>query len=312
MRPAKPESPGAIGRTRAAAALGSAALLTSAALAGCASGGSTVAAVGAVGAVHDPVASGVAASTSAAASPDPASGPIRPGPPSALPASVWIAPAQAPLDAAYNWQAVGPIALAAAAPTFEFEQLCQTTRPTPTAAEGKVFISAVATLDSGPGSTDGAAGTGGAAGANGSAAAADASAAAAETAALPHGADWTAQESIAHDPSIDSAADQVAFGTFTDLTRELESCAQVIAGAQVTVSTDSGQEFAATVTIPTATGATATLHDYLLVPDGTVVELAFWVTPGAGGQPVTAWTDVPDSAVFAALKAPVCGTYHDC
>jgi hypothetical protein len=218
---------------------------------------------------------------------DPAS---KPEPASALPDSVWIEPAQIPLEAVYTWQPPSAHAYGTAAPQFEFEQLCQTTKPSSVAALSKVFKSATATLTAGVGAT----------------------AMAAAGASSAGGAGWLAQEVVTHDPSLDSASDQVAYAAFADLTKELQSCAQAVAGAQVTVSTNGAMDFAATVTIPTATGATATLHDYLIVPDGTIVELALWVVPNAGAQPVAPWSNMPDASVFSALKSPVCGTYHDC
>jgi hypothetical protein len=309
----------------------SGALLLSAALAGCSADGTTAAADGVSGgsaAASGPAVHAHPGAASAAPTGRFAEAPLQ-GPPSALPASVWIAPGQTPLDAAYTWQAPKDRARGSTAPTFEFEQLCQTTRPTSVVEAGTFFTSAAATFtpraggSGGPGSSPGSGVNAAGGDADGPApgtAAGSPAGAGTESGSRPDtaapgssgGADWRAQEDITHDPSIDSGSDQVAFGAFVDLTDELRSCAQAVAGAQVTVSTDGGQEFAATVTIPTPTGSTATLHDYLAVPDGTIVELAFWVAPNAGAQPHTPWTTVPDATVFAAMKAPVCGTYHDC
>jgi hypothetical protein len=309
-------------RAPLAAALVAALILPAALAAGCSSAaGSPAAAPGSadsdatVSAVHGPAdhasASGSNPGTATSqpgavpAEQLPAVAASKLGPASALPDSVWISPAQIPLDSAYHWQSPAAQAYGSTAPQFEFEQLCQTTKPNSVAALAKSFTSATATLTAGANITGGAAGTAGASGAG-------VSAAGTSGASGESGDDWLAQEVVTHDPSLDSASDQVAFAAFADLTSELQSCAQAVAGAQVTVSTDSAMDFAATLTIPTSTGATATLHDYLVVPDGTIAELALWVAPNPGDQPAVPWSNVPDSSVLSALRSPVCETYKDC
>ena len=197
---------------------------------------------------------------------------------SGLPGSVWVSPAQIPLDSSYHWQSPSGLAQGGNL-VFQFEDLCETSIPASVGALDGQFTTATATM-TGNASSSG-------------------------------NNDWVAKETITHDPSVDSGSDQVAFGAFTDLVASLKTCAQS-QGVHMTVTTDSGENFAATATIPTSTGATLTVHDYVTVPDGTLVELALWAAPYAGNSVSVPWAKVSDASVLSAISSPVCGTYHDC
>jgi len=234
-------------------------------------GSSSSAATATTGAAASSAATG--ATTSATSNP-----PIAGATPSGLPGSVWISPAQIPLDASYHWQAPTSVAQAGSL-AFQLQELCQTAVPASVSALDGQFTTATASMT----------GNGTSSGDN----------------------DWTAEETVTHDPSVDSASDQAAYGAFTDLVTSLKTCGQKL-GVHMSVTTDSGENFAATVTIPASTGAIISVHDYVTVPDGTIVELALWTAPYAGNSVTVPWTSAPDSTVLSALSSPVCSSFKDC
>jgi len=193
-----------------------------------------------------------------------------------LPNSVWISANNIPLYTAYHWASPAGAAKAAKDPKFEFESLCRSQRSTDLDGVTSRATVGQAVLGSGGGQ------------------------------------DWQAKETIVYWPGKSSGAVQTAGALFRGLVDELKACGTSAPGATVKVTTEDSTYLAATITVPQAGGATATLHQYLSNTSATVSELALWAAPPAGGKPKVAWSAPSDAGVIKTLEAPLCSTFQDC
>jgi len=203
----------------------------------------------------------------------------------ALPSSLWLSASQIPMESSYHWQSPaaedkqGKASTAANWGQFWVTQACGATLSSGDTSSLAVLPVAQSYITPT---------TGGASGNN----------------------DWLAQETIV---GGGSAASQSQFALFQDLVSEAKSCASTTSGASVQVGTDQGSEFAATLKIPTSTGATLTVHEYLAAPFGYLVEFAMWVSPYAGNPgPTVPWDGTSDASVLSAIQAGPCAASKAC
>ncbi|GAA2740354.1 MULTISPECIES: hypothetical protein [Kitasatospora] len=260
----------------AAAALCCAAALTACDPDGSGSDGATATAASST----SPSAASAPASAPASAAASASASAGKPGgAPSTLPAGIWIATTDVPLDSVYHWQTPSAVAKAAKAPAFQFETLCHSKRSADldTTAKG-AQNGAVAQL-----------GKGGA-------------------------AEWQAQETIlSWGPAKSSGPAQTAYAFTGSLAAEVKACASTAPGATVKVDTeDGGNLFVATLTVPQSGGGSVTLHEYLTTSGATVAELSVWASVPAGGKPRTAWSAPSEIEVGKALGVPICTALKDC
>ncbi|GAA0689567.1 hypothetical protein GCM10010193_49730 [Kitasatospora atroaurantiaca] len=193
-----------------------------------------------------------------------------------LPNPVWISANNIPLYSAYHWASPAEAAKTAKDPKFEFESLCRSKRSTDLDGVTSRATAGQALLGSGGGQ------------------------------------DWQAKETIVNWPGKSSGAVQTAAALFRGLVDELKACGTSAPGATVKVTTEDSTYLVATITVPQAGGATATLHQYLSNTSATVSELALWSAPPAGGRPKVAWSAPSDAGVLKTLEGPLCSTFQDC
>ena len=199
----------------------------------------------------------------------------------ALPASVWTAPAAIPLDAVYHWPSPAAVDKKASTPTLTAVQDCQLALSSGDKSELAAFPAAQADLSA----------TSGAAGGQD---------------------DWTAQETVLAAGDTSSGDIQGIYMLYTDLVAAVGRCANTAPGAKLADVSTSAAGYAATITIPTSTGTTLTVHEYLAAPYGYLVELSVWVAPYAGDKPSASWAGASSGAVLAALAAGPCAVSKVC
>ncbi|MBR7832818.1 hypothetical protein KDL01_06070 [Actinospica durhamensis] len=200
---------------------------------------------------------------------------------SALPASVWTNPSAIPLDAAYHWRSPAAVDKKASAPILTAVQDCQLALSTGDRSELAAFPAAQADL------TPTSGGTGGR-------------------------DDWSAQETVLATGDTSSGDIQGIYMLYGDLVASVGKCAASASGAKLTNVSSSSAGYAATLTIPTSTGTTLTVHEYLAAPYGYLVELSVWVAPYAGDKPSAAWNGASSGTVLAALSAGPCALSKAC
>lgn len=199
----------------------------------------------------------------------------------ALPAGVWTSPSAIPLDAAYHWQAPAAVDKKASAPTLTAVQDCQLALSADDKSELAAFPAAQAEL------TPGSGGTGGQ-------------------------DDWSAQETVLSTGDTSSGDIQGIYMLYTDLVSRIGKCASTATGAKLTNVSSTSAGYAATITIPTSTGTTLTVHEYLAAPYGYLIELSVWVAPYSGDKASAAWDGASSSAVLAALSSGPCALSKAC
>ena len=199
----------------------------------------------------------------------------------ALPASVWTNPSAIPLDAAYHWRSPAAVDKKASAPTLTAVQDCQLVLSAGDRSELAAFPAAQADL------TPTSGGTGGQ-------------------------DDWSAQETVLATGDTSSGDIQGIYMLYSDLVASVGTCAGTASGAKLTNVSSSSAGYAATITIPTSTGTTLTVHEYLAAPYGYLVELSVWVAPYAGDKPSAAWNGASSSTVLAALSTGPCALSKAC
>jgi len=199
----------------------------------------------------------------------------------ALPAAVWTNPAAIPLDAAYHWPSPAAVARRATAPELTAVQDCRLTLSSDDKAELGAFPAAQADLSPGTGGTGGR-------------------------------DDWAAQETVLAAGDTSSGDIQGIYLLYTDLETLIGQCAKIAPGAKLTGVSSTRAGYAATISIPTSTGTTLTVHEYLAAPYGYLVELSVWVAPYRGEKASAAWAGAPPNAVLAALSAGPCALSKAC
>lgn len=199
----------------------------------------------------------------------------------ALPASVWINPSAIPLDAAYHWSSPAAVDKKAGNPELTAAEDCRLSLSGADKSALGVFPAAQAQL----GPTSG--GTGGQ-------------------------DDWTATETVVAAGDTSSGDIQGVYMLYHDLSGLIGKCANAAPGAKVTDVSSTQAGYAATITIPTSTGTTLTLHEYLAAPYGYFVELSVWVAPFHGDKPSAAWDGASAGSVLAALASGPCAASKAC
>lgn len=202
---------------------------------------------------------------------------------SALPAAVWTNPSAIPLDATYHWRSPAAVDKKASPPELTAVQDCQLALSSADKNELAAFPAAQADLTPNTGGS----GSGGR-------------------------DDWSAQETVLATGDTSSGDIQGIYMLYTDLVGQIGKCANTASGAKLTDVTSTQAGYAATITIPTSTGATLTVHEYLAAPYGYLVELSVWVAPYDGDKASTAWDGASSSAVLAALSSGPCAPSKAC
>lgn len=196
-------------------------------------------------------------------------------------AAAWIEPSAIPLNATYHWPSPASAAKAAKSPVLSAVEDCGIALASGERAELGAFPAARAALHPTSGGTGGQ-------------------------------DDWTAQETVLATDDTGSGDVQGIYSLYTDLVAAIGRCAQSAPGAKVAAVTSRGSQYAATVTIPTTTGSTLTLHEYLAAPYGYLVELSVWVVPYAGDEPSTAWDGSAASEILSSLQSGPCSITKLC
>ncbi|WP_034262881.1 hypothetical protein [Actinospica robiniae] len=199
----------------------------------------------------------------------------------ALPAGVWTNPSAIPLYAAYHWRSPAAVDKKASVPVLTAVQDCQPALSADDKSELAAFPAAQADL------TPTSGGTGGQ-------------------------DDWTAQETVLSTGDTSSGDIQGIYMLYTDLVSQISKCAATATGAKLTSVSSTRAGYSATITIPTSTGTTLTVHEYLAAPYGYLVELSVWVAPYSGDKPGAAWDGASSSAVLAALSTGPCALSKAC
>lgn len=199
----------------------------------------------------------------------------------ALPASVWTDPSAIPLDAAYHWASPAAVGKKSSSPELTVVQDCQLSLSSADKSALGVFPAAQAQLSPTRGGTGGQ-------------------------------DDWTAQETVVAAGDTSSGDIQGVYMLYHDLSGLIGKCANAAPGAKVTEVSSTQTGYAATITIPTSTGTTLTLHEYLAAPYGYFVELSVWVAPFHGDKPSAPWDGASPSAVLAALASGPCAASKGC
>lgn len=199
----------------------------------------------------------------------------------ALPAAVWTDPSAIPLDAAYHWRSPAAVDKKASPPELTAVQDCRLALGSTDKAELAAFPAAQADLTPS---------TGGSGGQD----------------------DWNVQETVLSTGDTSSGDIQGIYMLYTDLVGRIGKCANTAAGAKLTNVSSTQAGYAATISIPTSTGTTLTVHEYLAAPYGYLVELSVWVAPYSGDKAGAAWDGASSSAVLAALSAGPCALSKAC
>jgi hypothetical protein len=266
------------------------AALTAVALSGCSSsnkGGSAFpglgASTGSTGASTAPATAtatassgaGVGASASASAGSGSAAGS------SSVATSAWIDPSAIPLYSKYKWASPASVAKSAKSPVLSAVQDCQLSLSSSDKSELGAFAGAQADLSPTTGGTGGQ-------------------------------DDWSAQETILATNDTSSGDIQGIYSLYTDLVSALAGCSSTASGAKVTIVSNQGPAYAATITVPTSTGSTLTWHEYLAAPYGYLIELSVWVAPYSGDQPSASWDGSSASGVLSAMQSGPCALTKLC
>ncbi|MGF1429380.1 hypothetical protein [Kitasatospora sp. LaBMicrA B282] len=206
--------------------------------------------------------------------PTPHTGAIPP-----LPAGVWIAAKDIPLDSAVHWAEPASVANTNGSPQLAVEQFC------------KAQITGDTDIRSFPAESAGQAklGTAGA-------------------------GQWQAQQTVIHLTGTNSIEMQGANNFSRAMQDAVRNCAKTAGATDVHEFGDGtvGAGWADSITIPQADGQTLTLHEYIGVPGGGAVsELALWTVTPKGGKPKVEWGAADPQVVDALVKAD-CNTYKDC
>lgn len=261
------------------------AALTAAAQSGCSSnkGGSVIPGLGAStgsssGGAHTATATATSSTTAGSGSGSGASSAVGS---SSVSTSAWISPSAIPLYAKYKWASPASVAKSAKSPVLSAVQDCQLSLSSSDKAELGAFAGAQADLSPTTGGTGGQ-------------------------------DDWSAQETILATNDTTSGDTQGIYSLYTDLVSALAGCSSTASGAKVTVVSNQGPEYAATITVPTSTGSTLTWHEYLAAPYGYLIELSVWVAPYSGDQPSASWDGASASGVLSAMQSGPCALTKLC
>jgi hypothetical protein len=124
--------------------------------------------------------------------------------------------------------------------------------------------------------------------------------------------DWSVQETVLAAGDTSSGDIQGIYMLYTDLVAAVGTCARTAPGAKLTDVSSGSAGYAATLTIPTSTGSTLTVHEYLAAPYGYLVELSVWVAPYAGDKASAVWDGASSGAVLAAMTSGPCALSKAC
>ena len=266
------------------------AALTAVALSGCSSnkGGSVIPGLGestgSSGSANTATATTTATSSagaSASASASAGSGSGSGGGSSSVATGAWIDPSAIPLYAKYKWASPASVAKSANSPVLSAVQDCRLSLSSSDKAELGAFPGAQADLSPTTGGTGGQ-------------------------------DDWSAQETILATNDTTSGDTQGIYSLYTDLVSALAGCSSTASGAKVTVVSNQGPEYAATITVPTSTGSILTWHEYLAAPYGYLIELSVWVVPYSGDKPSASWDGASASGVLSAMQSGPCALTKLC
>jgi len=268
------------------------AALTAVALSGCSSnkGGSVIPGLGVstgsssganTATATATASSGAGAGASASASAGSGSGAGSGVGASSVATSAWIDPSAIPLYAKYKWASPSSVAKSAKSPVLSAVQDCQLSLSSSDKAELGAFAGAQADLSPTTGGTGGQ-------------------------------DDWSAQETILATNDTTSGDTQGIYSLYTDLVSAIVRCSSTASGAKVTVVSNQGPAYAATITVPTSTGSTLTWHEYLAAPYGYLIELSVWVAPYSGDQPSASWDGASASGVLSAMQSGPCALTKLC